>query len=507
MKQLLIFLLSFYGAQVCAQNVAPLAIEDKKMDDYLSNRKPATLTIQINNLPDSVKKVDVKYSLVQFGSSFQVAKHTETNNKGFSEIKLLQNFPYQQIWLSVGDYLFTGVYVNTGLTITVDVKKVPKDGAYLIGEGVVFTGMDGELNTVMNKSVLYRKKEKEALIDKLRSIGQSRKKLPVDIYSFKVDSIRKQFMQIKDEFITQFPNYEIAIKNESLSAFYSTACTTYWGEIMPEKLFEEMSNHKPLFTSNDGVLFYQYLNTYTVYRNGSKPISFERRLKLFDSLYTPQRADILKVKQLETEKDNFATSYPLIINSIQTKWCKKIAEVELTRALNNQKKIDSLFALSKKIEKSDIGMPLLQTPFGASLYQLDKINNIEDFLVNLKLKFPNKAFVIDFWATWCAPCLSDLPSSVKLHAANKDLPIEYIYLCTTGGSNMTLWKNKVADLEIPGTHIFVNDKIISNLMTYLNAEGGFPTYVVIDKDGKIKPKAITRMEALDRESLKKVTGL
>lgn len=57
-------------------------------------------------------------------------------------------------------------------------------------------------------------------------------------------------------------------------------------------------------------------------------------------------------------------------------------------------------------------------------------------MLNLKLKFPNKALIIDFWATWCVPCLGDLPNSKKLYEANKDLPVEYVYICTRGGSNI-----------------------------------------------------------------------
>jgi thiol-disulfide isomerase/thioredoxin len=507
MKHLVIILLTFYCVQLGVTDVAPLTMEDKKMDGYLTNRKPATLTIQVKNLPDSVKKVDIKCSLVNIGVGFQATKHAETDAKGFVEITLQQNLPYQQIWLSVGDYLYAGVYVNTGLTVTIDALKIPKDGAYMIGEGITYAGIDGELNTVMNKKVLYRKKENEALNNALRDICHSRKKYTTALFSHKVDSIRNQLTQINDEVIKQFPNYAWAIKNEELSGFYGTLTVSYWGDTMPDQLFNEVSKHQPFFTSNDGALYYQYLNIYSNYLKNVKGKTLESRLKVFDSLYTQQKSDIIKVKQLETEKDNFATSYPLIIKSIQTNWCKKIAVNELAKAINNQKKIDSLFAMSTKITQSNIGTPLVKLPFEADLYQLDQVKNIDDFIVNLKLKFPNKAIVIDFWATWCAPCLSDLPSSVALHKKNKDLPIEYIYLCTTGGSNLQLWKNKVAELQIPGTHIFVNEKVIDRLKTALNAEGGFPAYVVIDVNNKIKPKAITRMGDLDRESLKKVTGL
>ncbi len=44
--------------------------------------------------------------------------------------------------------------------------------------------------------------------------------------------------------------------------FDGMLCTSYWGDTMPQKLFMKINNHEPYFTSNDGVLFYNYLNTY-----------------------------------------------------------------------------------------------------------------------------------------------------------------------------------------------------------------------------------------------------
>jgi thiol-disulfide isomerase/thioredoxin len=135
------------------------------------------------------------------------------------------------------------------------------------------------------------------------------------------------------------------------------------------------------------------------------------------------------------------------------------------------------------------------------------LKNVDEFILNLRAKFPKKALVIDFWATWCVPCLSDLPFSKSLHVANKDLPIGYIYLCSSSSSNINIWKNKVAELEIPGTHIFVDEKIIAQLKVILNATSGFPAYVVIDANGKFNNKAISRMENLNRDSVKQAVGL
>jgi thiol-disulfide isomerase/thioredoxin len=504
---LLVALMCCYG-YLHAQNLPAVSLEDKKMDAYLTGRTPATLTIRVKNLPDSVKKVTIKYTLVQIAGSFQVTKYAETDATGTCRIILDENLPYQQIWLSVGDYLYAGIYVNTGLAVTVDAQKVPKDGAYMIGNGVTYSGYDGEFNTVMNKSTLFKKEEKEALMNTLGTLCQSRKKYATDAFTFKTDSLLKLLENIDNEFIAGYPAYARAIKNETLSQFYENISVAYWGGTMPGQVYNSLNAHQPMFISNDGVMYYQYLSIYDKsQQHFNKNDVLGSTLKLYDSLYTQQRSDILKLLLLESYKDSFVAAYPRIINSIKTNWCKNLATNELSKATVKQKNIDSLFSLSKKLDDATIGKPLLKLPFDASLYQLDTIANVDDFITNLKAKFPGKAIIIDFWATWCAPCVADLPYSKSLHEKNKDLPIEYVYLCTSSGSSIATWKNRIGDLQIPGTHIFMDDKIISRLKTAFNSEGGFPTYVVIGINGKVNQKKISQMQLLSNDDIKQIAGL
>ena len=175
-----------------------------------------------------------------------------------------------------------------------------------------------------------------------------------------------------------------------------------------------------------------------------------------------------------------------------------------------QKKIDSLLASGNHLKNQTafIGVPVEQLAFDASLYELDSIKNVNDFIRNLKSKFKNKALVIDFWATWCIPCLHEMPFSKKLHEANKDLPIEYIYICTNSSSSIKLWKNKIAELKLPGIHIFMDNKIVEELKSSFDDAGsGFPTYVVVDANGKLRPNVIQWMQSLNRDKLKVATGL
>jgi protein-disulfide isomerase-like protein with CxxC motif len=99
-----------------------------------------------------------------------------------------------------------------------------------------------------------------------------------------------------------------------------------------------------------------------------------------------------------------------------------------------------------------------------------------------------------------------MPYSKKLYheAKGAKSPIEFVYLCTDQGLNQEKWINKVAELEQPGTHIFVENNVISELLSLFNG-AGFPTYAVIKPNGEIDTKAISWMKDVTLEKLEEMT--
>ena len=96
-----------------------------------------------------------------------------------------------------------------------------------------------------------------------------------------------------------------------------------------------------------------------------------------------------------------------------------------------------------------------------------------------------------------------MPHSKQLfqQVENEKLPVVFVYLCTDVQSSETLWQNKIAELEQPGEHIFVQNQQISELMELFNTSG-YPTYALVKPDGQIDTKTISLNRKFSLEELK-----
>jgi hypothetical protein len=75
--------------------------------------------------------------------------------------------------------------------------------------------------------------------------------------------------------------------------------------------------------------------------------------------------------------------------------------------------------------------------------------------------------------------------SKVLQQESADLPVVFVYLCTTINSSEQKWKEKVAELKQPGIHVLIDNALDGELSAYFSFSfSGYPGYTLIDQSGR-----------------------
>ena len=124
----------------------------------------------------------------------------------------------------------------------------------------------------------------------------------------------------------------------------------------------------------------------------------------------------------------------------------------------------------------------------------------EDFSGNeIHLKdYYGKIVVINFWATWCAPCKKEMPSLQRLHQ-DKNFKNLKIFAVNMEEPNTTKTKKFFDDLNIKDLEIFFDRNL--NFVKEFKLRG-VPTTVLINKKGQEIARIIGEVNFQDKQFLK-----
>lgn len=110
-------------------------------------------------------------------------------------------------------------------------------------------------------------------------------------------------------------------------------------------------------------------------------------------------------------------------------------------------------------------------------------------------QYRGKVVVIDFWATWCAPCCKVKPDFKKLAEKMKGMDVEFVTLSID--SNVKKWRNYIKDSTM--TELIDKEGVVAKYY----AISGVPTFIIFDKEGKIfKLDAAYPTRGLEEQILK-----
>ncbi len=111
--------------------------------------------------------------------------------------------------------------------------------------------------------------------------------------------------------------------------------------------------------------------------------------------------------------------------------------------------------------------------------------------------FRGKVVYMDFWASWCNPCLQQMKYTKELEATLKDEDVVFLYVSLD--TNEEAWKDMIRKREIKGIHVRTAGADSEMAKDY-NVMG-VPVYFFIDKNGNFagKPPLPSAREAFLRK--------
>ena len=131
-----------------------------------------------------------------------------------------------------------------------------------------------------------------------------------------------------------------------------------------------------------------------------------------------------------------------------------------------------------------------------------KVNNIifknfDDITISLN-DFKGKLVVINFWATWCAPCREEMPS-LDILQSNKNFQNLIVLPINVGKENKEKAKKFFNDLQIQNLKLYYDDSVkLANTFSLI----GLPTTIFIDKDGDEFARIIGSIDFGDQNFIK-----
>ena len=163
--------------------------------------------------------------------------------------------------------------------------------------------------------------------------------------------------------------------------------------------------------------------------------------------------------------------------------------------------------LSQSVQKMKVDFPEVEVDADVLFYTPEGVKKVEttNFGHYLKEKYKGKVIYLDIWASWCGPCRAAMKEAETIHRLYEGKEVAFVNVCLS--SNQKNWNQFVASLKGHGEHYYVADENASDLFMSVFKVKGFPTYYLLDRNGKIitdkpaRPASVAELSKMLDEAL------
>ena len=439
----LLFGISFFICS-CTQSVPSV------VNGNLSNLEDTTITIVLGK--DPITGLEL--------SDYQ--KIYEISEEGTFSIPLETSYPISLVMFSENHDFFARVELLHGgeLTLIADCSD--------LGETLEYQGINADLNTFYHD---WDKFDAKAIKEILRDFVSFSK------FENSLDSLQTISLRMLEEYRSE--------KNLSKEELLWLSSKITYGKYfsMMHRAYEmnaDLSDSVFQFfqsinlNDQDASLISRTYNNlvlrYVLYEVNSKGIAYtdsDDKLEYFKTFYKTINTKLtgnvrdaaltgLISDMLKSYNDLAEAYYEFYLAD-----CKSPKMVEKTRELN----VDYLKILNAPLNDSVNMISTHQQGPGEVLHQ-----------------FENEVVLLDFWASWCSPCIRGMPHTRQLAEHYKDQNLVVLFVGNDDQESSLI--NAIKEHHLLGNHIILNVEE-SNIWGQEFDIKGLPSYVLIDKAGNV----------------------
>ena len=439
-------------------------------------------------------------SLIFFTSSFGQTKIYFLNQTGRPvwvqkrTILEIGSFPYV---LDTNRHKIQNIPSNTKDATILNVVVVPSKGVYGTADGIYYLFKNND--TV----IIKLSKENQPLISHIRSLNRTKElAFPLDLMNMlKISPFytleKNNLALLQLIFSSEIPLEKRDQLIDSLTRPYVNAAkefclvnniTAEIGELY-QKQFEGMLIYYKLEAYNDKYRYKNQINDF--YKDSlvkwSNNLDCENCSNLpfynlaMNLIYTTRFNNLDGKKFLDTVSSmthgylkDFLLSRYMVDKIEETKKSEGLLNIydSLCNSTAYKEIVHNNYLLHNSISKNDSDLAVLLNS-----------NKIKTGFNELVSKFKGKIIYIDFWASWCKPCIEEIPFSHKLSekVANKNIVLLYISIDTDFDS----WKQASKRLGIYNFNSYVLANYGQDKLSKKFNLNTVPRYLIFDKTGKL----------------------
>ena len=110
-----------------------------------------------------------------------------------------------------------------------------------------------------------------------------------------------------------------------------------------------------------------------------------------------------------------------------------------------------------------------------------------------------KILYVEVWATWCGPCIKEMPALTQLIKDFKGQDIEFISISIDSENDYEKWRKMVPEKNVGGIQLLADKGLKSDFMQAFSI-GLIPRSILLDKKGKIITHKAPRPSATNTKS-------